>query len=216
MEKEMIRVSGLIKRYGPQTVLDYVSFSVNRGECLGIIGNNGSGKTVLIKCICGFVRPTEGTVTVNEKTIGKDTDFIENAGIIIESPGFLNSLSGFRNLEMLASMNGRIGRKEIEEILRKVGLSDTGNKKVMKYSLGMRQRLGLAQAIMEAPEILLLDEPFNGLDRNGLTEMRDLLLSMKSEGTTILLASHNAEDISILCDRTIELDGGKIIDERIL
>ncbi len=216
MEKEMIRVSGLIKRYGPQTVLDYVSFSVNRGECLGIIGNNGSGKTVLIKCICGFVRPTEGTVTVNEKTIGKDTDFIENAGIIIESPGFLNSLSGFRNLEMLASMNGRIGRKEIEEILRKVGLSDTGNKKVMKYSLGMRQRLGLAQAIMEAPEILLLDEPFNGLDRNGLTEMRDLLLSMKSEGTTIVLASHNAEDISILCDRTIELDGGKIIDERIL
>ncbi|MBQ5957256.1 MAG: ATP-binding cassette domain-containing protein [Clostridia bacterium] len=216
MEKEMIRVSGLIKRYGAQTVLDYVSFSVNRGECLGIIGNNGSGKTVLIKCICGFVRPTEGTVTVNEKTIGKDTDFIENAGIIIESPGFLNSLSGFRNLEMLASMNGRIGRKEIEEILRKVGLSDTGNKKVMKYSLGMRQRLGLAQAIMEAPEILLLDEPFNGLDRNGLTEMRDLLLSMKSEGTTIVLASHNAEDISILCDKTIELDGGKIIDERIL
>ena len=140
-------------------------------------------------------------------------DFPESLGVIIESPGFLTDLTGFRNLEILASMNRRITSAQIRLVMKKVGLDPDMKKSVAKYSLGMRQRLGIAQAIMEEPELLVLDEPFNGLDKHGVEDMRKILLELKSQGKTILLASHNEEDIRILCDRVFEMDGG-ILKER--
>lgn len=214
MDKDIIDVYHLRKVYGDQTVLKDLDIKIKEGSCTGIVGNNGSGKTVLFKCICGFVKPTEGYVKVAGSIIGKDVDFIENAGIIIETPGFINNLSGLRNLEMLADLKGRIQREQIMKILDTVGLSDAVNKKVRNYSLGMRQRLGIAQAIMEDPRILVLDEPFNGLDKGGVLEMREVIRKMNRKGTTVLLSSHNNEDIRELCDRVIELDGGFIKDDR--
>ena len=187
-------------------VLHDVSLTVRRGEIAGLVGNNGSGKTVLMKCICGFLRPERGEITVGGKRIGKDCDFPQSLGIIIETPGFLPSMSGYRNLRTLAALRGLIGKPEIIDTLRRVGLYDARHKFVAKYSLGMRQRLGIAQAVMENPDVLILDEPFNALDAKAVAEMRDLLLGLKSQGKTILLASHNAEDIRTLCDNVHEME----------
>ncbi|MCD7763844.1 MAG: ATP-binding cassette domain-containing protein [Lachnospiraceae bacterium] len=203
-----IQLHHVRKRFGTEEVLKPLDFAVERGKTYGICGNNGSGKTVLMKCICGFLPVTEGLVTVDGKRIGLDVDFPESLGVIIETPGFLSNLSGRKNLEILADLRGKIGRKEITSVLMRVGLDPELKKPVAKYSLGMRQRLGIAQAIMEEPEFLILDEPFNGLDRHGVAEIRKLLLFEKQKRKTILLASHNSEDIRILCDRVFEMDGG--------
>ena len=176
----------------------------------GISGNNGSGKTVLMKCICGFLPVTDGRIRVNGKRIGIDIDFPERIGVIIETPGFLANLSGMRNLEILAGLQGKVGKEGIQAAIRKAGLDPGLKKPVSKYSLGMRQRLGIAQAIMEDPEFLILDEPFNGLDKHGVADIRKLLLELKGQGKTIILASHNSEDIRILCDKVYEMDGGRI------
>ena len=178
------------------------------GKIYGLIGRNGSGKTMLMKCICGFVHVTEGTIYVNGKIIGKEIDFPENIGIIIETPGFIGNYTGMQNLKRLADINRSIGKKEIEETLKQVGLYDARNKKVKKYSLGMRQRLGIAQAIMENPDILILDEPFNGLDREGILYIRQLLSTLKEKGKLILLSSHSEEDIHLLCDEVYRMEEG--------
>jgi ABC-2 type transport system ATP-binding protein len=162
----------------------------------------------MMKCICGFLKPTSGTVTVNGKVIGRQEDFPKSLGLIIEAPGFLPHLSGFRNLSILASVNKRIDKKRIKETIRLVGLDPDMKKPVGKYSLGMRQRLGIAQAIMEDPELLILDEPMNGLDKNGVREMRELLKGLVGKGKTIILSSHNPADIDALCDTVCEMDGG--------
>ena len=201
-----ISVSHVYKSFGKETVLHDVSLTVSRGEIAGLVGNNGSGKTVLMKCICGFLHPERGEITVCGKRIGRDCDFPQSLGLIIETPGFLPSMSGYRNLRTLAALRGLIGRAEIHDTLRRVGLYDARHKSVSKYSLGMRQRLGLAQAIMENPDVLILDEPFNALDAKAVGEMRALLLDLKSQGKTILLASHNAEDIRTLCDQVHEME----------
>lgn len=201
-----ITVSHVYKSFGRETVLHDVSLTVNRGEIAGLVGNNGSGKTVLMKCICGFLRPERGEITVGGKRIGKDCDFPQSLGLIIETPGFLPSMSGYRNLRTLAALRGLIGKPEIIDTLRRVGLYDARHKSVAKYSLGMRQRLGIAQAVMEDPDVLILDEPFNALDAKAVAEMRDLLLGLKAQGKTILLASHNAEDIRTLCDNVHEME----------
>ena len=214
MKDALIKIRNVSKKYGEQTVLYDITLDIPSGSCTGFVGNNGSGKTVLFKCICGFVKPTNGYIEVREKRIGRDSDFIEDTGIIIENPGFLGNLTGYRNLELLSSINNKIDRTRILSMLEQVGLDDAMNKKVRNYSLGMRQRLGIAQAIMEKPSILILDEPFNGLDREGLTAMRELVRSMNEEGTTVLISSHNSSDIELLCDRVIELDGGKMINEK--
>ena len=203
-----IELTGVRKCFGKEEILKRLDFSLERGTVCGIVGNNGSGKTVLMKCICGFLPVTEGLVRVGGKLIGKEIDFPESLGVIIETPGFLGSLSGRRNLEILADLRGKIKRVQITEALLRVGLDPNLKKPVAKYSLGMRQRLGIAQAIMEQPEFLVLDEPFNGLDRHGVEEIRSLLLQEKQKGRTILLASHNSEDIRILCDRVFEMDAG--------
>ena len=208
-------VQHVSKRFGSETVLDDVSRDFETGRIHGIVGNNGSGKTVLFKCICGFLRPEKGRVLVDYEEVGRDVDFPPDLGLIIETPGFLPGLTGQQNLELLASLRRRISREQVREAMQRVGLDPLLRKKVGSYSLGMRQRLGIAQAIMERPSLLVLDEPFNGLDRTGVREMRALLREMNREGVTILLASHNAGDIEELCDTVCEMDAG-IIQEAAL
>lgn len=209
--EQIIIVEGVTKSYKGVKVLNNICVSFERGKIHGIIGRNGSGKTMLIKAICGLVEPDEGQITVNHKVIGKDVDFPENTGVIIEAPGFLPSLSAYNNLAYLASLKNIIGKEEICKAMTLVGLDPKEKKHVGKYSLGMKQRLGLAQAIMENPNILILDEPMNGLDKKGVSEVRDILLKLRSEKKTILLVSHNAEDISILCENVYEMDLGEIV-----
>ena len=204
----IISVKNLSKDFGQERVLHNVTRDFERGRIHGIVGNNGSGKTVLMKCICGFLIPTEGEVIVNGKRVGKDVDFPPDLGLIIETPGFLPNMTGVKNLEILASLNKKIGLREIAAAIRRVGLDPLMKKPVGKYSLGMRQRLGIAQAIMENPSLLILDEPLNGLDKHGGMEMRQLIKGLKEQGKTILLASHNQGDIDELCDTVCEMDAG--------
>ncbi len=201
-------IKNVSKRFGDETVVREVSLSLEPGRIYGIAGRNGSGKTVLFKMLIGFLKPTTGRIFVNGKEIGRDRDFAEDVGIIIETPGFLGGFSGYKNLEYLARIKKRIGKKEIRRSMEKVGLDPDSRKKVKKYSLGMRQRLGIAQAIMEEPKLLILDEPMNGLDRQGAEEIRELFLKLKGEGVTILLASHHKEDMELLCDKVYEMEDG--------
>lgn len=203
-----VSVQDVSKDFGQERVLSGVSRNFEAGRIHGIVGNNGSGKTVLMKCICGFLLPSEGKVLVNGKRVGRDVDFPPDLGIIIETPGFPPQLSGIKNLEILAALNGKIGLEEVAAAIRRVGLDPQMKKPVGKYSLGMRQRLGIAQAIMESPALLILDEPLNGLDKHGVREMRTLIKGLKAEGKTILLASHNQGDIDELCDTVCEMDAG--------
>lgn len=211
MSEIIISVENAVKEYHETIAVDNVSLFLEKGYIYGIIGRNGSGKTVLLKCICGLSRLTSGKITVKGQIIGKDTDFPGNVGMIIEHPGFLANYSGYENLKMLAYIRNKIGKTKIREVMELVGLNPDSKKWVGKYSLGMKQRLGIAQAIMEEPEILILDEPMNGLDNEGVKEIRNLLLQLKEQGTTILLASHSREDIEILCDEVIEMDHGKVV-----
>lgn len=203
-----IKVEHVNKMFKEIQVLKDVSVEFEEGKIYGLVGRNGSGKTVLLKCICGFLPVTSGTITVDGKVIGKEAEVPDDIGIIIEEPGFLPQYSGKKNLKFLANLNNKMQDKEIEDILIRVGLDPHNPKKVGKYSLGMRQRLGIAQAIMENPHLLILDEPTNGLDEKGVAEIRKLLLELKSETRTMIIASHNAEDIRTLCDEVYEMDGG--------
>lgn len=204
--KDGIIVEHVYKSFGKEKVLEDVNLTIEKGKIFGVVGNNGSGKTVLMKCICGFLQADSGKITVNGKVIGKDCDFPESLGMIIETPGFLPNISGYKNLKILAGLKAVIGKKEILDSLERVGLDPHMKKHVAKYSLGMRQRLGIAQAIMEDPDVLILDEPFNGLDKNGVKHMRELLKELKNQGKSILLASHNAQDIEELCDDVHEME----------
>lgn len=206
-----IEVQNVVKRFRDQVVLKNVSISFEKGKIHGIVGRNGSGKTVLFKCICGLMHPEEGVILVNGKRVGRDVDMPEDIGAIIEAPGFLPNYSGYKYLRFLANIRRKIGKEEILNVLKTVGLDPESRKHVGKYSLGMRQRLGIAQAIMEDPEILILDEPMNGLDNAGVQDIRALLLELKAQGKTILLASHNHEDIAALCDTVHEMDGGVLL-----
>lgn len=204
----MIEVHNLSLTIGKTEILRQIDVHFAAGQIHGLIGRNGSGKTMLMKCICGFVRPTMGSVTVAGKQIGKDCDFPDSVGIIIETPGFIPYYSGYRNLKLLADLNRKINQETIRNSMKQVGLDPDLKRHVRKYSLGMRQRLGLAQAIMENPDLLILDEPMNGLDKEGVADMRKYLLDLKAQGKTILIASHSAEDISVLCDTVCEMDKG--------
>lgn len=163
-----------------------------------------------MRCICGFTRPSSGTVTVLGKRIGKDCDFAPSTGIIIETPGFLPHENARRNLTMLAGISGKASRERVDEVLRLVGLEPEEKKPVGKYSLGMRQRLAIAQAILEDPQILILDEPFNGLDQDGITNIHALLQTLKEQGKCILLASHSATDIAQACDVVYAFHQGRL------
>lgn len=209
----MITVEHVTKRFRDQTVLDDVCCSFEDGKIHGIVGSNGSGKTVFMKCICGFLFPDSGRVLIDGKQVGKDFDFPPSLGLIIEAPGFLPSRSGMGNLKLLAAIRHKVKKEDLIRAMERVGLDPAMKKPVGKYSLGMRQRLGLAQAIMEDPKLLILDEPFNGLDKHGVAEIRSLLILLRAEGKTIILSSHNQEDIDFLCDSIIRIDAGTLYNE---
>ena len=211
----MLEIENLTKTFGTQTVISDISMTLVSGKIYGLVGRNGSGKTVLMKMILGFIKPTSGTIKVNGKQVGKEIDIPDDIGAIIETPGFLPEYSAFQNLKLMAMIRGKITSKRIRETIKLVGLDPDSKKHVGKYSLGMRQRLGIAQAIMEDPQILLLDEPLNGLDNEGVEEMRNVLLKQKDQGKLIIIASHSKEDIDILCDEIFRFDHGKIIGHEV-
>lgn len=193
-----------------QFLLKDINLSLEKGKIYGIVGRNGSGKTMLFRTVCGFWKPTSGEITVNGKRIGKDMEYLQNVGVVIGESGFLGGVSGMDNLMMLAEINHKIQKEDVLKVLEEVNLLLDRDKKYRKYSLGMKQKLRLAQAFMENPEILILDEPFNGLDRESVEHIREMLLKKKEEGTTILIASHIAEDIDVLCDEIYEMNLGHL------
>ena len=210
---DYIQLTNISKTFGKQTVLQPLTMGFEEGMIHGIIGRNGSGKTVLMKMILGILQPTTGTVIVGDKRIGKDVDFPESAGAIIETIEFIPYMSAYQNLADIAAMRGNLSKTQIKEVLEMVGLGNVGRKHVSKFSLGLRQRLAIAQAVMESPKLLILDEPMNGMDEKGVEEMRRLILARKAAGTTIILSSHNIEDIRILCDQVYRIDAGVVMRE---
>ena len=207
---DYIQLTNISKTFGKQTVLQPLTMGFEEGMIHGIIGRNGSGKTVLMKMILGILQPTTGTVIVGDKRIGKDVDFPESAGAIIETIEFIPYMSAYQNLADIAAMRGNLSKTQIKEVLEMVGLGNVGRKHVSKFSMGMRQRLAIAHAVMESPKLLILDEPMNGMDEKGVEEMRRLILARKAAGTTIILSSHNIEDIRILCDQVYRIDAGVV------
>ena len=211
---EMISIINATKKYQNTVVLKNINASFSAGKIHGIVGTNGSGKTMLLKAICGIIHLTDGTILIDGKAIGKDIQVAPNVGVIIETPGFLAYHSGYRNLKYLASLNGSASHDDICNAMRLVGLDPNSRKIVGRSSLGMKQRLGIAQAIMEHPSLLLLDEPFNGLDSNGIEDIRSLLISFRNEGGTVVLATHTKEDIDILCDDVYIMRNGELSIEK--
>ena len=206
----MIQLDSVSKHYRQENVLSEITLHFTGRVIYGLVGPNGCGKTTLMRCICGFTRPSSGTVTVLGKRIGKDCDFAPSTGIIIETPGFLPHENARRNLTMLAGISGKASRERVDEVIRLVGFEPEEKKPVGKYSLGMRQRLAIAQAILEDPQILILDEPFNGLDQDGITNIHALLQTLKEQGKCILLASHSATDIAQACDVVYAFHQGRL------
>lgn len=206
----MLEIKGLTKKFKKRTVLRDINLSLEFGNIYGFIGANGSGKSVFFKTICGFLKSDKGTVTVNGKTIGKEIDFLPSLGVVIEKPGFIENYNQFDNLKYLAQINNIIDDKKIIEVLHRVGLDINNKEKVKTFSLGMRQRLAIAQAIMEDQKIIILDEPFNGLDKNGCNQIKNLLMELKSPDRLILLTSHIEGDIDSLSDYIFEFSDGKI------
>lgn len=206
----IIQLEHVNKSFSHHAILKDVSLSVEEGSTVGIVGSNGSGKSVLFQTICGFCPPDSGTVRVRGEILGKGRDFPENVGVIINSPGFISLDTGLRNLQYLAGIRGVIGDRNIRAAMRKVGLDPEDRTRVEHYSLGMKQKLGLAQAIMEGQDILILDEPFNALDFKTYNDTKELIRILHAEGKTILLTSHNYEDIETLCDQVYVLEGGTL------
>lgn len=206
----VLQTNGLTKKYRHFKALNQLTMNVPKGAIYGFVGRNGAGKTTLIRLICGLQFPTSGGYTLYGR---KDTDkdiskSRRRVGAVVETPSIYLDMTAQDNLKHQYRILGLPSYAGMEDILKLVGLADTGDKRAGNFSLGMRQRLGIAQAIMEDPQLLVLDEPFNGLDKNGVAEIRKILLELKTEGKTILLASHNEEDIRILCDEVYEMDGG--------
>lgn len=205
-----IQVAALSKQIGQHTILKDIDLVVPFGQIYGISGHNGAGKSMLLRVLCGLVRPSQGEVKVFGEHIGKEAEFPKNTGVLIERPGFLPQYSSMKNLELLAMIRGSITRDKIAQTIRLVGLEVEDSRPVRTYSTGMRQRLGIAQAIMEEPELLLLDEPTNALDREGVAEIHELLKTLKTKGVTILLTSHNQEEIHELCDAAFIMERGSL------
>lgn len=209
--KILIEMKNVSKAFRSKNILQDVSFMVQQGETVGLVGANGTGKSVLFKMLCGFVEPDKGSIIVDGKKLGKGRDFPENMGIFINSPGFIGIYNGFKNLKFLADIQGKIGTMEIEDAMLKVGLDPSNKTKVDNYSLGMKQKLGLAQAIMENQDILVLDEPFNSLDYKTYGDIKEIIRMLKADGKTIFLTSHNFSDIEQLCDKVYTIEDHRLI-----
>lgn len=205
-----IQVKNVSKTYDSVPVLDDVSLVIEKGTTVGIVGGNGSGKSVLFKVICGFTAPDAGTVDIRDKRLGKDIDFPENVGVFINSPGYISIYNGFQNLKFLADINGKIGTDKIKETMKIVGLNPDNKAKVKDYSLGMKQKLGIAQAIMEDQDIIVLDEPFNALDYKTYNDIKGVIKHLKEHNHTMVLTSHNYQDIEELCDVVYLIEEGNL------
>ncbi len=208
-----IEVKDVTKKLDKELVLNDVSLSLDSGKIYGLVGRNGSGKSMLLKTICGFVKPDKGYVKVGGEDIYKNNTFPKKTAALIERPNYLPDLTGYENLKMLASINKVINDKEILNTLEKVNLLEEKDKKFKKYSLGMKQKLGIAQVLMENPDIMIFDEPFNGLEEESVKKIRKLLLDEKKKGKLIIIATHIKEDINELCDIIYRVDNGKIINK---
>lgn len=211
--ESVLNIKNATKSFKNNLIFQNVNLTIEKGKGYGFIGPNGSGKSILFKCICGLSKLTSGQIVYQNQIIGKDQDFIHDAGVIIETPEFINDLSGFRNLKIIADIKKSISNQEIYDTLKLLGLYEYRNVKVGKYSLGMKQKLRLAQSFMENPSILILDEPMNGLDKSSIKLVRELIKSRIENGSTLLLTSHNREDIDYLCDEIYEIDNHSILPE---
>ncbi len=205
-----LEIKNITKVIDGTKVLDSVTLSMERGKIYGLRGRNGSGKTMIMKAICGLIRVKEGEIWIDGELLGKKYDFPKSIGALIETPGFVENYSGYSNLKMLADMKGFIGKKEIETIMERVGLDPKEKKKVKKYSLGMRQKLGIAAALMEHPELIVLDEPTNALDEESVQVLHCLLQEEKDRGALIIIASHDEEELKRLCDEIYIVNAGKV------
>ncbi|MGL4731117.1 MAG: ATP-binding cassette domain-containing protein [Clostridium sp.] len=215
-ENYYLTVENLSKEIKNVTVLNNINLKLNKGNIYGFRGKNGSGKTMLFRALCGLIKPTEGKVIINGQVLGDDISFPESVGVIIEYPGFLPNLSGYENLKLISEINNKVGEKEIKEIISAVGLDPEDKKKFKKYSLGMKQRLGIAQALMENPELIILDEPTNALDSDAVLSIKDLLIKMKNNNKLILIASHDKEELELLSDEIFYIENGSIVNHEIL
>jgi ABC-type multidrug transport system, ATPase component len=209
-----IEIKNLTKVLGGNTVVDNVNITMESGTVYGLCGYNGCGKTMLMRLIAGLIIPTKGSVSYDGKTLGKELDFPPSIGILIENPAFLDSRSGFENLKLLASIKGKVDKKIIASSIRKVGLDPDDKKKFRKYSLGMKQRLGIASAIMESPDLIILDEPTNALDSNGVELTQKLIRKECERGALVIMTCHDREILENVCDVIYTIEHGKIIDER--
>ena len=206
-----IDIKDYTKTIKKKTILENINLSFESGKIYGLHGRNGSGKTMLLRAICGLILPTQGSVSIDGKIIGKDIEFPDSVGIIIESMSMLPEYSGYDNLKILAKIKKIATDDDIRTAMNAVGLDPDNKKRVGTYSLGMKQKLNIAQAIMEKPELYLLDEPTNALDEGTVNDIRDLLLQLKKNGALIIRASHNKEDLSVLCDEVIKINEGQIV-----
>lgn len=208
-----IVVDHISKEIKGNLVLNDITITFMEGNVYGLYGRNGSGKTMLFRSIAGLIKSNSGSIYIDDKKLEPCVEVPENLGILIENPGFYPNLTGYENLELLASINNKITKEDILEVLKYVGLYQAMNKKYKEYSLGMKQRLGIAQAIMEHPKILILDEPTNGLDEDGIEMLRNVVLDLKKQGVLIILASHNKDDLRILCDKIYKIEHGSLTGE---
>lgn len=206
----IISLRNVSKSFSGRRVLSNVSLDIEKGSTVGIVGANGSGKSVLFNLICGFLVPDSGEVRVRGRALGKGRDFPENVGVLINSPGFIGLNTGLQNLRYLAGIRGVVGEKEIRAAMQKVGLDPEDKTKVEHYSLGMKQKLGIAQAIMEHQDILILDEPFNALDYKTYNDTKEIIRVLQAEGRTILMTSHNYDDLETLCTHIYAIEEGEL------
>lgn len=213
MSEYYIKVNNLNKTLGNENILDDISLNIQKGTIVGFIGKNGSGKTMLFRAISGLITPDSGEIFIDDKQLGIDISFPPSLGLIIENIGLWNYMSGFECLKTLAEIQNKITDSQIKEAITRVGLDPNNRKKVGKYSLGMRQRLMIAQAIMEHPELLVLDEPTNGLDESGVELLNNILFEERKNGTTILIASHDRTEINFMCDNIYTIHAGKVCED---
>jgi len=209
----MIEIDDLSKQIKGVTVLDHVTMQMKAGTIYGLRGKNGSGKTMLMRCICGLIFPTSGEIRIDGKVLGKDISFPESIGVLLEGPSFLGEYTGFQNLKNLAKLRGDVSDEEISDVITAVGLMPNDKRKYKKYSLGMKQRLGIACALMGKPDILILDEPMNALDEKGVEQVRQLLLKEKERSALIILACHDREDFEFLTDEVFVVEEGRVRKE---
>lgn len=205
-----IEITDLVKDIKGKRIIDHVTLHLESGKITGLKGVNGSGKTMLMRLVCGLITPTSGSIVINGKRLGKDITFPESVGILIENPAFLDAYSGFDNLKLLASIKHRIGPEEIHQTIARVGLDPDDKKKYRKYSLGMKQRLGIAAAVMEEPDIIILDEPTNALDSDGVAMLKEILHDQRERGALVLISCHDLPTLQELSDEIYLMESGAL------